>query len=100
MINPGINEPKKIDNLSKIEAEKTYGESFPKIITIARLDKRKGHDKVLMLIKNLKSKFPKIKYVSIGSGEQEKNLIQRLRNDELVKSQNATLVCNSCESVN
>ena len=42
----------------------------------ARLDKRKGHDKILMLIKNLKPKFPKIKYVSIGSGEQEKNLIQ------------------------
>ena len=76
VINPGINEPKKIGNLSKIEAEKVFGEAFPKIITIARLDKRKGHDKVLMLIKNLKSKFPKIKYVSIGSGEQEKNLIQ------------------------
>ena len=28
-----------------------------------------------MLIKNLKPKFPKIKYVSIGSGDQEKNLI-------------------------
>jgi len=76
VINPGINEPKKIENLSKIEAEKIYGESFPKIITIARLDKRKGHDKVLMLIKNLKSQFPKIKYVSIGSGDQENNLIQ------------------------
>ena len=76
VINPGINEPKKIENLSKIEAEKIYGDSFPKIITIARLDKRKGHDKILMLIKNLKSKFPKIKYVSIGSGEKEKNLIQ------------------------
>ena len=76
VINPGVHIPKKIENLSKLEAEKVYGESFPKIITIARLDKRKGHDKVLMLIKNLKQKFPKIKYVSIGSGEQEKNLIQ------------------------
>ena len=75
IINPGINKPKKIENLSKIEAEKVFGEAFPKIITIARLDKRKGHDKVLMLIKNLKPKFPKIKYVSIGSGEQEKNLV-------------------------
>ena len=27
-----------------------------------------------MLIKNLKNKFPKIKYVSIGFGEEEKNL--------------------------
>ena len=65
MINPGINEPKKIENLSKIEAEKTYGKSFPKIITIARLDKRKSHQNILMSIKNLKSKYPKIKYISI-----------------------------------
>jgi len=76
VINPGINKPKKIENISKIQAEKIYGGAFPKIITIARLDKRKGHDKILMLIKNLKLKFPKIKYVSIGSGDQEKNLIQ------------------------
>ena len=76
VINPGINEPKKIENLSKIEAEKIFGKAFPKIITIARLDKRKGHDKILMLIKNLKPKFPNIKYVSIGTGNEEKNLIQ------------------------
>jgi phosphatidylinositol alpha-1,6-mannosyltransferase len=41
---------------------------------VARLDKRKGHDKILMAIKNLKVKFPKIKYVSIGFGDEEKNL--------------------------
>ena len=41
---------------------------------MARLDKRKGHDKILMLIKNLKVKYPKIKYVSIGFGQEEKNL--------------------------
>ena len=29
-----------------------------------------------MLIKNLKPKFPKIKYISIGGGEEEKNLIK------------------------
>ena len=51
-------------------------DSFPKIITVARLDKRKGHDKILMLIKNLKPKFPKIKYICIGFGEEENNLIK------------------------
>ena len=44
--------------------------------TVARLDKRKGHDKILMLIKNLKPKFPKIKYISIGFGDEENNLIK------------------------
>jgi phosphatidylinositol alpha-1,6-mannosyltransferase len=40
------------------------------------MDKRKGHDKILMLIKNLKPKFPKIKYISIGHGDEESNLLK------------------------
>ena len=74
IIFPGIQKPKKIENKYKIEAEKIFGDAFPKIITVARLDKRKGHDKILMLIKNLKPKFPKIKYVSVGFGNEENNL--------------------------
>ena len=76
VIFPGIQKPKIVENISKIKAEKIFGESFPKIITVARLDKRKGHDKILMLIKNLKPKFPKIKYVSVGTGEEENNLVK------------------------
>ena len=74
VIFPGIPKPQVIENVLKIKAEKIFGESFPKIITVARLDKRKGHDKILMLIKNLKTKFPKIKYLSIGAGDEENNL--------------------------
>ena len=74
VIFPGINKPKKIDIKYKNEAEKIFGDSYPKIITVARLDKRKGHDKILMVIKNLKVKFPKIKYISVGFGDEEKNL--------------------------
>ena len=76
VIFPGIQKPKKIENIYKLKAEKYFEDSFPKIITVSRLDKRKGHDKILMLIKNLKPKFPKIKYISIGGGEEEKNLIK------------------------
>ena len=76
VIFPGIQKPKVIENTFKIKAENIYGSAFPKIITVARLEKRKGHDKILMVIKNLKSKFPKIKYVSIGFGEEESNLIK------------------------
>jgi len=75
IIFPGINKPTQIKEATKIEAEKIFDESFPKIITVARLDKRKGHDKILMLIKNLKPKFPKIKYISIGFGKEENNLL-------------------------
>ena len=75
VIFPGIPKPIAVENITKIEAEKIFQNSFPKIITVARLEKRKGHDKVLMLIKNLKYKYPKIKYVSIGSGKEENNLL-------------------------
>ena len=76
IIFPGIKKPSIIESHAKLEAQKTFGKSFPKIITIARLDKRKGHDKILMLIKNLKAKFPQIKYISIGTGDEENNLIK------------------------
>ena len=88
VIFPGIQKPKNIENILKIKAEKIFGESFPKIITVARLDKRKGHDKILMLIKNLKPKFPKIKYVSIGFGEEENNLVKLSKELSLKKECN------------
>tara|TARA_Y100000590_G_C15557702_1_gene953479 strand:+ start:42 stop:1139 length:1098 start_codon:yes stop_codon:yes gene_type:complete len=76
VIFPGIHKPSPIENITKIKAEKIFQDSFPKIITVARLEKRKGHDKVLMLIKNLKTKFPKIKYISVGFGKEENNLLK------------------------
>ncbi len=75
VIFPGINKPKSINNEFKNYANEIFKDSFPKIITVARLDKRKGHDKILMLIKNFKSKYPKIKYICVGFGEEENNLI-------------------------
>ncbi len=76
IIFPGINKPKEISEKFMSEANSIFGDAFPKILTIARLDKRKGHDNILMSIRNLKIKFPKIKYVSVGSGNEEKNLIK------------------------
>ena len=85
IIFPGIPKPNNIENISKIKSEKSFGDSFPKIITVSRLDKRKGHDKILMLIKNLEPKFPKIKYISVGFGEEEKNLLKLTRELNLEK---------------
>ena len=86
IIYPGIKKPKKIENLDKVEAEKYFGDSFPKIITVSRLDKRKGHDKILMTIKNLKVKFPNIKYISVGFGKEESNLLKLSKELDIEKN--------------
>jgi len=86
IINPGISEPKIVEDKYILEANKYYKkinsneDSFPKIITVARLEKRKNHEKILMVLKNLQSKFPNIKYISIGAGEEKTKLI-KLRNE-------------------
>ncbi len=80
VIHPGSNYPINIENEYEQKAKKIYENNFPKIITIARLDKRKSHQNILMCIKNLKSKFPNIKYISIGNGDERKNL-EKLKNE-------------------
>ena len=95
VIHPGCNYQIKIDNKSLEIARELYRNSFPKIITIARLDKRKSHRNILMTIKNLKPKFPKIKYISIGDGEEMENLVN-LKN-ELGLGNEVTLFKNSSE---
>jgi phosphatidylinositol alpha-1,6-mannosyltransferase len=78
VIHPGTEYPIPIDDKSKLKAKDIFGSSFPKIITIARLDKRKSHQNILMTIKNLMPTYPDIKYVCIGDGD-EKNNLQNLR---------------------
>ena len=80
VINPGCNYPIKIGNEAKKFAKTIYGEAFPKLITISRLDGRKSHKNILMTIKNLLPKFPKLKYVSIGDGD-EKNNLEKLKKE-------------------
>ena len=77
VINPGCNYPIEVNKDSKFFAENIYGDSYPKLITISRLDGRKSHKNILMTVKNLLPKFPKLKYVSVGDGD-EKNSLERL----------------------
>jgi len=74
IINPGTNYPIKIEKGYELKAKVIFGSAFPKIITIARLDKRKSHQNILMTIKNLIPTYPDIKYVCIGDGDERSNL--------------------------
>ena len=95
VINPGCNYPIKVHEESKIYAKKIFENSSPKLITISRLDGRKSHQNILMTIKNLLPKFPNLKYVSIGDGDERKNL-QNLRK-ELSLENNVDLIFKSSE---
>ena len=74
IINPGTDYPVEIKKEEAVKAKKLFGSAFPKLITVARLDKRKSHQNILMTIKNLMPTYPDIKYVCIGDGDEIKNL--------------------------
>ena len=74
IIHPGTNYPIKIQKEDKSKAKDIFASAFPKIITIARLDKRKSHQNILMTIKNLIPAYPNIKYVCVGDGDERDNL--------------------------
>tara|TARA_Y100000768_G_scaffold230663_1_gene174185 strand:- start:2591 stop:3676 length:1086 start_codon:yes stop_codon:yes gene_type:complete len=76
VINPGCNYPIPIEDEAKEFAKNIYANASPKLITISRLDGRKSHQNILMTIKNLLPKFPNLKYVSIGDGDEKKNLLK------------------------
>ncbi len=80
VINPGCNYPISIDDQSKEFAKIKYDSASPKLLTVSRLDRRKSHQNILMTVKNLLPKFPNLKYISIGDGDEKKNLI-KLKNE-------------------
>ena len=79
IIHPGCDNPIKIESTFQLKAEDLYKDSFPKILTVGRLDRRKNHQNILMCIRNLKEKFPNIKYISIGDGEEKENILKLVK---------------------
>ena len=95
VINPGCNYPIPINEEAKEFAKNIYGDASPRLITISRLDGRKSHQNVMMTVKNLLPKFPSLKYISVGDGDEKKNLL-KLRK-ELGLENNVELIFKSTE---
>ena len=69
IILPGVDKIQK--NISEDDKKRIYTKLknySPILITLARLEERKGHLMVFDLISNLKSDFPKLKYLIAGDG--------------------------------
>ena len=58
----------------------------PILVTLARLEKRKGHSYVLSAIAKLKNEYPNILYVIAGSGEELGNLQEKVRKFDIEKN--------------
>ena len=46
----------------------------PTLLTLARLEKRKGHQNILLAISKIKSQYPNIRYIIAGDGEEKSKL--------------------------
>ncbi len=95
VINPGCNYPIAVSEEAREYSKNIYSNATPKLITISRLDGRKSHQNILMSIKNLLPKFPNLKYISIGDGDERKNL-EKLKK-ELSLEKNVKLIFSSTE---
>ena len=81
VMNPGIDPVKSLDQKSLDKVESLLTVKTPRLITVSRFDKRKNHEKVIMALRNLKQIHPDIVYICIGSGDEEnniKNLVKEL----------------------
>ena len=58
----------------------------PILVTLARLEKRKGHSYVLSAIAKLKNEYPNILYVIAGSGEELGSLQEKVRKFDIKKN--------------
>ena len=74
VINPGVYPAKKLDQKSLDKVESLLKVKKPRLITVARFDKRKNHEKVIMALRNLKQIYPDVVYICVGHGEEEENI--------------------------
>ena len=58
----------------------------PILITLARLEKRKGHSLIINQIKKLITNFPKIRYIIAGEGPEMSNLKKLVKSSYLEKN--------------
>ena len=64
-----------VTSFEKIKEKKiNLPDGQPNLLTLARLEKRKGHKYILYAISKLKDQYPNIRYIVAGDGEEKNNL--------------------------
>ncbi|MBN2601382.1 MAG: glycosyltransferase family 4 protein, partial [Candidatus Marinimicrobia bacterium] len=88
IITPGVDTSRFFPVLKNPELIKKYNldDKFV-LLTVARLDERKGHDYVIRAVSELRIKHPEIRYIIVGKGREEaslRNLVNNLDVSEQV----------------
>ena len=73
IINPGttFDDNEQLDENSALQI---YANAEPKIITVCRLEKRKGISQTLLALKNYQAQYENFRFVIIGDGEEKRAL--------------------------
>lgn len=80
IIHPGIDVYNKfIKNDTLIKIENIIGNSSPVVLTLARLELRKGHKAILTALSALIKKYPNLLYIIAGDGPNKSNLKMQAR---------------------
>ena len=74
VIHPGINPPAVADTETRAEVARSIAGRTPVLISIARLEPRKGHELALGIMPELIAKFPRLLYIIAGEGSQRRRL--------------------------
>ena len=74
VINPGVDPAKELNKKTLDKVESILKIKNPRLITVSRYDKRKNHEKIIMVLRNLKEIYPDIVYICVGYGEEENNI--------------------------
>lgn len=86
VIHPGVNVAEFLatENAKRaVRQRHGLGEAVT-LLTVGRLQRRKGQDMVIKALPRIKEKFPKVKYLIVGSGE-ERGSLQQLAQDHGVR---------------
>ena len=72
IIHPGVNVHEFLDQENQgLEIRRRHKLSGPVLLTVGRLQRRKGQDMVIKALPEVKKIFPSITYLIVGSGEEE-----------------------------
>lgn len=75
IITPGVDTSRFYPMEKNPELVRQYGlENKFVLLTVARLDERKGHDYVIRAVSELRTAHPEIRYIIVGKGREEQSL--------------------------